>query len=144
MKITDLREKLLSEGCRDDSFAILSRGSGDDVHCLDRKGNDWVVFFTERGRDSEPIFASPSECEACQFFYDLIVGMEHRHIVGFFKEESEAEALEASIRSICVEPVRNDIPSYSSRYDPRYRVFVVGKNIFTFRRHFGNGPIDYS
>jgi len=144
VNISELREKLISEGCRDDCFAILSRGSGNDVYCLDRKGNDWVVFFTERGSDHEPIFASPSESEVCQFFYDHIMGMEHWHIVGFFKEESEAEALEARIRAIGVEPVRNDIPSYSSRNDPRYRVFVVGKDIFTYREHFGNVPMDYS
>jgi len=70
--------------------------------------------------------------------------MDHRHIVGFFKEESEAEALAKRIRSIGIEPVRNDMPSFNSRNDPRYRLFVVGKEIFTFRQHFGNQPIDYS
>ena len=36
-----------------------------EVEELDKKGNEWVVFYSERGIDSEPIYQSESESDAC-------------------------------------------------------------------------------
>ena len=142
MKASEVRGKLLAEGCSENTFAVRSRGS--DVYCLDEIGGTWVVFYTERGQDSEPIFKSKSEDEACQFFYNYIMKLEHWHIVGFFKEEESVKALEAKLLSIGVKPIRNDIPAYKFKDDPRYRVFVVGKDIFKVREALGAIPINYA
>jgi hypothetical protein len=142
MKASQVSEKLLAEGCSESNFVV--NGTGSDVYCLAQRNGVWVVFYTERGQDSPPEFKSKSEEEACQFFYDFIMKMEHWHIVGFFKLESEAEALEAELASIGVPAIRNDIPAYRQRNDPRYRVFVVGKDIFRVRDAIGEPTITYA
>ncbi len=142
MNTRQLREKLLAEGCNPSNFAIKNRGN--DVYCLDQTDGNWIVFYTERGQDSAPIFESASEEEACQFFYDYIMKMEHWHLVGFFKEEAAAKTLEAKLASIGVKSIRNDIPAYMHRDDPRYRVFVVEKDIFRVREVLGEISINYA
>lgn len=142
MIASELKSKLLSKGCCENNFAVLS--SGDDVFCLDKRGHDWVVFYTGRGCDSEPIFSSTSESDACQYFHDYILKMDHWHIVGFFKNELEAEQLEDNLKNARIKFIRNDIPAYSTRNDPRYRVFIVGKDIFKYRELFGNESIVYA
>jgi hypothetical protein len=131
MKPSELKKKLIAEGCNENNFAVLSRGN--DAFCLDKKGNEWVVFYSERGCDSDPIFRSESENDACDFFFKYVTNQQHCHLVGFFKNESEAKELESKLLSIGVKPIRNDIPAYKTANDPRYRVFVVGKDIFKVR-----------
>lgn len=143
MKAIELTEKLLAEGCNQNNFAVLSRGTGDDITCLDKKGGEWIIFYCERGRDSEPFFTFKNEDEACDFFYDYILKQQHWHIVGFFKTESFAIALEDKLKAIGVKPIRNDIPAYSALNDSRYRVFVVGKDIFKARECLGDIRINY-
>jgi len=138
MDVSELRMRLESEGCSEHVYAILS--SGNDVYCLNRRGENWVVYYTERGIDSDPIYTSNSEGVACQLFFDFIMKLEHRHMVGFFDSEAEAGALEEKLRSFGVAPVRNDMPSYRASRDPRYRVFVFGEDILKYRQHFGKEP----
>jgi hypothetical protein len=142
MKASDLKERLIAEGCNENNFAVLSRGN--DAFCLDKQGNQWIVFYSEKGCDSEPIFRSESEEEACKFFFNHVTNQQHWHIVGFFKDEDDARKLEAALLAIGVKPIRNDISAYASADDPRYRVFVVGKDIFTVREHLGDVLIDYT
>jgi hypothetical protein len=59
MKAPELRQKLIAEVCNGSNFAVLSRG--DDAVCLDKKGNEWIVFYSGRGCDSELILSSESE-----------------------------------------------------------------------------------
>ena len=95
MKASELRERLLSEGCNESSLSILSRGH--DAYCLYHRNDIWIVCYSERGQDSEPIFSSPSEENACEFFFDYVTSMEHRHLVGFFEHKSEAEVLQKEL-----------------------------------------------
>ena len=62
-------------------------------------------------------------------------------MVGFFCSESEAIALEERIRALGVQPVRNDIPAFHQPGDARYRVFVMGKDIFPIRQAIAGVPI---
>ena len=142
MKVKDLKQKLLSEGCSESIFAILSRKS--DAFCLNKKDGKWAVFYSERGRDSNPIYTSNNEEDACKFFFNYILKQQHWHIVGFFKTESEAIKLGKKLKAIGIEPIRNDIPAYKTANDPRYRVFVVGKDIFKVREKLGNIQGNYT
>ncbi|MBV1920347.1 MAG: SPOR domain-containing protein [Pseudomonadales bacterium] len=108
MIASELKSKLLAEGCSESNFAILSPGN--DVFCLVKRGYDWVVYYTERGCDSEPIYKSKSEKEACQFFYNYILEMERWHLVGFFKEKSNVVELESKLDNAEIDFIRNDIP----------------------------------
>lgn len=67
----------------------------------------------------------------------------HWHIVGFFKYESDAIALENKLVSISIKSIRNDIPAYKTANDPRYRVFVIGKDIFKLRERLGHVLVCY-
>ena len=134
MKASELQEKLIDEGCNPDNFAVLCRGH--DAFCLDKKGSKWAVFYSERGCDSEPIFTSENEEEACEFFFNYVVKQQHWHIVGFFNKESDAIELVDKLVAIGIKPIRNDIPAYKTANDPRYRVFFVGKEIFKVKEYF--------
>ncbi|RYY76283.1 MAG: SPOR domain-containing protein [Gammaproteobacteria bacterium] len=141
MKTDELKEKLISEGCNESNFAVMGRTS--DAFCLDKKGEKWSVFFCERGSDSAPIFSSDSEEETCEFFFNYIIKQQHWHIVGFFKNISDANDLEEKLTSIGVKPIRNDIPAYRAAGDLRHRVFVVGKDIFKVREHLGDIHVSF-
>ncbi|WP_434930379.1 SPOR domain-containing protein [Shewanella sp. HL-SH5] len=142
MFAAELSEKLLAEGCTPQSFAVLSRQS--DAYCLDKLWGEWAVFYFERGIDSKPIFTSSSETEACQFFYDHILEQDHWHLVGFYTKEAEAQELENKLEKFSIQSIRNDIPAYNSVNDPRYRVFVVGKDIFKAKEKLGDLAIKYT
>ena len=128
MKASELKERLMSEGCNPSNFAVLGRTN--DAYCLDKKGREWVVLYSERGIDSEPIFRSENEEDACEYFLNHVLSQQHWHMVGFFESESDAIELEGRLTRLGVNPIRNDIPAYSGANDPRYRVFVAGKDIF--------------
>jgi hypothetical protein len=142
MTASEVLEKLLVEGCNKSHFSI--HRSEHDAFCLAKRGNEWVVFYSERGQDSPPEYTSPSEDDACEFFYKLVMKQRHWHIVGFFINKSDAELLEEKLKSIGVAPIRNDIPAYKHRDDPRYRVFVAGKDIFRVREVLGEPTISYA
>lgn len=142
MDALETYKKLIAEGCNTQNFTIDSHGN--DVYCLRNKNGIWSVFYTERGVDSPPIFSSVSQVEACEFFYDYIMEMEHWHIVGFYKDISLAKAMESKLSSLSIRFVRNDIAAYQEQNDPRFRVFVVGKDIFRFKDVFGEPCISYT
>lgn len=128
MNASETYEKLLAEGCNRQNFAI--HHSQSDAYCLAQREGKWAVFYSERGLDSAPEYESTSEEDAADFFYKCIMRQTHWHIVGFFKDEADAIALEKALQSMGIKPIRNDMPAYKHKDDPRYRVFVVGKDIF--------------
>ncbi|MDD5262970.1 MAG: hypothetical protein PHD76_14090 [Methylacidiphilales bacterium] len=141
MTISELESKLLAEGCNKHRFAIGARGMADDAFCLVQKNGKWEVFYTERGCDSSPIFSAESETEACAFFYRHILSLEHWHIVGSFLDEADAVKLEARVRELGAVPIRNDVKCFTGKRDDRYRVFVVGKDIFPVRNGILGVPL---
>lgn len=142
MNASEVYEKLLAEGCNKSNFSV--HRSEHDAFCLAKRGDFWGVYYSERGQDYPPKYESASEEEACAFFYKLVMEQQHWHIVGFFKNELDAKELEGRLQSIGVEPIRNDIPAYKHREDPRCRVFVVGKDIFRVRELLGEPTITYA
>ena len=142
MDTLETHKKLIAEGCSTQNFTIGNHGS--DVYCLCNKNGMWSVFYTERGIDHPPIFSSISEEEACKFFYSYIIKMEHWHIVGFYKDNNLAKAMESKLSNLGIRFIRNDIPAYHAQNDPRYRIFVVGKDIFKFKDAFGEPCVSYA
>lgn len=140
MNAASLTAQLLEAGCSRHNFAVQSRQH--DAFCLDHDGQHWSVFYSERGTDSPPIYKSSNEADACRFFYDYITKQEHWHLVGFYEDESEALELAAKLEAEGIACIRNDIPAYKAPDDPRFRVFVVGRDIFKARERLGS-LIDY-
>ena len=140
MNSTELKHRLLAEGCSPHNFSIGHGGS--DVFCLEEQDGVWRVFYTERGKASDPIFESPSEEEACGFYFDYITTrIRHDHLVGFFVSEQNAIELEKQLAQNGIPSHRDKIP-YGGWSDPRYRVFVVGKDIFKARAVLGEVPLN--
>ncbi|HEX5943754.1 MAG TPA: hypothetical protein VFY66_15840 [Anaerolineales bacterium] len=139
MNAAELKQRLLEEGCSPYNFSIGPGGS--DVYCLDGRNGVWQVFYTERGKHDTPIFETSSEAEACEFYFDYITKkIRHNHLVGFFISEQKASDLESQLARLGIPAHRDKIP-YGGWTDPRYRVFVVGKDIFRARVVLGEVPL---
>ena len=134
MKAKDLYEKLIQEGCNAKNFCIGSAARANDAFCLTKIKKSWVVFYTERGINSAPIFSSDNESEAVEFFYDFVRKQQHWHLIGSFTKEKNALKLEKKLKEMNVQPIRNDIPSFKLHGDKRFRVFVSGKDVFQARK----------
>ena len=126
MQIEQLKRRLEEEGCSPMNYAIESRSS--DAYCLMNDGKRWQVFYSERGCDSEPIFSSPSESDACAFFLEHMRKQSNWHLIGVFDSELEAKAFELEVSRLGAKPIRNDLPE-SMLGTPKFRVFVAGRDI---------------
>jgi hypothetical protein len=140
MNIHELAQYLADEGCNPGNYAIGTRGIASDAYCLTQSGDQWQVYYTERGLDQPPIFESSDEEAACVFFRNFIMNMRHDHLVGFFQAESAAQALRAILERYGIPSLQDAIP-YHGWHDPRFRVFVVGKDIFKARETLGDLPL---
>lgn len=139
MNTENLKRRLLEEGCSPHNFSIGHRGS--DVFCLEKENGIWRVFYTERGNEDPPIFESLSENEACEFYFNYITTkIRHDHLVGFFISEQKAIELASRLAQSEIQVHRDKIP-YGGWSDPRFRVFVVGKDIFRARAVLGEVPL---
>ena len=143
MNISELERRLVEEGCSKSHYSIGYRDS--DVFCLLNENGIWRVFYTERGLDQEPIFESPSEEEACEFFFKYQTErIRHDHIVGFFHVQANVKPLIAKLAEHGIQ-TREDAVPYHGWHDPRFRVFVVGKDVFKAQDILGDLPIrDYA
>ena len=130
MNLRQLRKRLEEEGCSPLNYAVGSRAS--DAFCLIRESGIWKVCYSERGRDSDPIFTSASESEACGFFLDHMCRQPNQHLVGTFGSDEEAKTFEAEVARAGARPFRNDVPA-AIHGTPRFRVFVAGKDIHIAR-----------
>jgi len=140
MNILKLKQRLLEEGCNPSSYAIGSRGSASDAYCLTHNGQEWQVYYTERGVDGTPEFTSADEGEACEYFFNFMMKFRHAHCVGFFQSETNANAMQEKLQKHGLHPFQDKIP-YSGWNDPRFRVFVSGREIFKARELLGKVPV---
>ena len=138
MTIAELSRRLLAEGCNPDYYALNTRSY--DGFCLMRRGQEWAVFYSERGRDQEPIFTSPDEDTACQYFFDFVMKMEHRHLVAVLRSEPAAQALRARLGAQGI--ATHAYPLLYAQDEYRQVVSVVGKDIFRARALLGKLPIE--
>ena len=68
------------------------------------------------------------------------MGFRHDHCVGFFRSEGEAQSLVLTLAQHNVPSWQDKIP-YGGADDPRYRVFVTGKDIFKAKEFLGKLPV---
>ena len=117
------------------NYSIGSRGS--DVYRLMIIDGIWKIFYTERGSDRQPIFESENEAVACEFFFQYQTKkIRHVHMVGFFKSKECSDALNAQLISQGLQTWENHIPCFDAS-GARYRIFVVGQDIFKARELLG-------
>jgi hypothetical protein len=64
--VNELKQILEAEKFRPDMYS-LTGGLPNEAHCIEDRGYEWAVYYSERGeRSEERIF--PNESEACEFF----------------------------------------------------------------------------
>ena len=139
MDTRELARRLFEEGCNPAIYAIGERGGASDAFCLTRTGDEWQVYYTERGHDSPPMFATASEEEACAYFLAHMRSIRHDHCVGFFRAREGAVALLGRLEALGLAPWADQIP-YGGPGDPRFRVFVSGTAVFAARAELGAIP----
>ena|SRR5215207_824811 len=122
-------------------FALVMM-DGSDVFCLAQQDGPWRVFYTERGKADAPIFESTNEVEACESYFNYVTTkFRHNHLVGYYASEQNAIALELQLTQNGIQSHRDKIP-YGGWSAPRYRVFVVGKDIFKARAVWDELPLN--
>jgi hypothetical protein len=140
MNLQELQQPLEAEGCNPASYAIGTRGSASDAYCLTHNGTQWQVYYTERGSDQVPIYVTDDEHQACEFFRTYVLSLRHDHCVGFFRSEGSARSLMQKLAELGIMAQHDQIP-YGGWSDPRYRVFVTGKDISVARQTLGTLPL---
>jgi hypothetical protein len=130
-----LAQKLQAEAAR----GFLIGALGDDEFCLMPANGGWQVVYAERGAVQDILFESPHESEACEFLYQKIMSFRHNHLVGFFATPDEAAAMGQALTHMGLQNHSDRIPYRQN--EPRFRVFVYGKDIFTAKQRWRELPI---
>ncbi|MFD2721519.1 hypothetical protein ACFST9_22585 [Hymenobacter monticola] len=138
MTTADLNRRLLAEGANPANYALNTRSY--DGFCLMHNGRGWAVFYSERGKDQEPIFISSDEDAACRYFFDFVMQMEHSHLVGFLRSEPAARALQARLAAAGITP--HPFRVLYAQNDYRHGVSVIGKDIFRAQALLGPLPVE--
>lgn len=138
MDCESLKKRLEDAGCSESHYSIGTLG--DDTFCLDKLGNEWWVFYTERGIVNDPEFRSESEAEACAYLWEKMQHIRHDHIVGLFHDPAETQEFSRALHQRGMKNLIDHIPS-PIVHPTLYRVFVFGQAIFEAQRHFPHLPV---
>ena len=136
MNIEELNERLEEEGYNSQFYCI---GPGwrrlGDGFALDKVGDSFEWFYVERGQRgrAEKVFAS--EEEACQFAYETLSKDDwaRSHMIGMFESAAEAAELAQELSREGIRSKTDRIP-YGGPDDPRFRVFVYGRDVFKVKK----------
>jgi hypothetical protein len=132
MTLIELTALLQAEGYNSDSHCIGDGwGRLADGFALDQCDGKFEWFYVERGQKSSVEATFDSEDEACQFAYKALSHNKwaRSHLVGFFKQEEDAKAFVEKLAGQGINAESDRIP-YGGLHDPRFRVFVYGKDVF--------------
>lgn len=135
MNTTELAKRLADEGFNS-HFYCIGPGWGrlGDGFALDKAGVLFEWFYVERGQKGQVEKVCASEEEACQFVYETLSKDKwaQSHMVGMFESEAEAADLSRALSNEGIESETDRIP-YGGPNDPRFRVFVYGRDVFKIR-----------
>lgn len=70
MNIRDLKEFLLTNQVPEDAYS-LDGGLPNEAYCISKEGNQWEVYYSERGRKCG-LVTFDTEDSACNYFQLLI------------------------------------------------------------------------
>ena len=72
LTLKTLGNVLESQGIRPDAYC-LTGGSPNESYCIDRDGDDWLVYYSERGLRSD-LRRFGTESDACSHLQALLRG----------------------------------------------------------------------
>lgn len=140
MELIELYKKLLEEGCTQFYIEGVGGPTNSDVECLGRNNGKWEVYYTERGQKTDIIFSSADKDEACEYYYNHIMQIEHWHLVVFTRSKEILQSYRKDIQNLGIHVIQNDIPDYEETNDRVYRLFVVNKDIFKVKEQIKSVP----
>lgn len=138
MDCESLKKRLEDAGCSESNYSIRCRN--DDTLALEKFGDEWWVFYTERGIVNDPEFRSESEEAACEYLWERMQQYRHDHLVGTFSDPDEAREFVAWLERLGLAYYYNPIPSPVVT-PTMHRIFVHGTAIFTVRKFLPDLPI---
>jgi hypothetical protein len=136
MNNTELAKRLDAEGFNPDFYCIgPGWGRLGNGFALDKAGEWFEWFYVERGQKGQVKRAFASEEEACQFVYEALSKDKwaQSHMVGMFGSESEAKDMARALSRESIQSEIDRIP-YGGPNDPRFRVFVYGRDVFKIKK----------
>jgi hypothetical protein len=133
-KLKELYDELISEGCNNFYIYGINKSIPDDVICLDKNGEKWEVYYTERDIKGEIIYSTLDVDEAINYYRDYIIKhITHLHLICFTRSNEIMNNYKSIIENIGIKIIQNDIPSYKFSGDYIYRIFVKNKDIFKIK-----------
>jgi hypothetical protein len=138
MNCEELERQLEAAGCSRANYSVGTRGN--DTFCLEKVGDEWWVFYTERGMLNDPEYRSASEAEACAYLWEKMQNIRHDHLAGAFTDQAHAQAFAQSLQRLGMPHHCDQIP-FPVLNPPLFRVFVYGAAIFDLRKRYGSLPV---
>jgi len=135
MNTNELAKRLDEEGFNSLFYTI---GPGwrrlGDGFASDKVDDTFEWFYVERGQKGQIERVFSSEEEACQFVYEALSKDKwaRSHMVGMFETESEAAELTRALSREGIQSETDRI-QYGGPNDPRFRVFIYGRDVFKIR-----------
>jgi hypothetical protein len=137
MELQELYDQLISAGCNQFYIEGIGGPQTDDVVCLGSTGENWQVYYTERGQKEDPMFSSADKNEAIKYYLDFILKIEHWHLIVMTRSEEIFLSHKDKLGKIGLNSIQNDIPDYKHVGDKVFRLFVTNKDIFTAKEQLG-------
>lgn len=140
MELTDLYNKFISEGYTNFYIDGVGGPQQDDVQCLGFDNQIWTVYYVERGQKSKPILSTGDKEQAIKFYSDIVAKIEHWHLIAFSRSIKVLNDYQQKLENLNIRTIQNDIPDLRTTGDRVHRLFVVNKDIFVAKEHFGDIP----
>jgi hypothetical protein len=71
MKIKELEKKLIETNVPKDIYSILKGGLPNERYCITKDGDNWEVYYSERGNKTGLKIFDDEEI-ACKYFYKKV------------------------------------------------------------------------
>jgi len=142
--LNELREYLKSHCYQPSGYHVGSGWRGcADTHCIEKTDSGFVIFYVERGQRYETIEAHEDEATACRAFLNTLDQdrWSKAHCVAWSTSIDEINRITRIMEARGIQPKRNDIPAYAGPNDPRYRLFVFGRDKLAVDAMIRNGDI---
>ncbi len=139
-KLKKLYDELSIEGCNRFYISGIGGPIPDGVDKLEMNGNNWEIYYTERGQKEKLDFSTTNIDEAITYYREHILHLEHWHLIVFTRSFEIFDSYKKSLEKQNIRTIQNDIPCYNTINDRIYRLFVVNKDIFKARKLFENIP----
>ena len=114
-----------------------------DTYCIELTTAGYEAFHVERGQRSGPIWIDGNESAACRAFIALLDGerWSRSHCIAFTASLTEIQRIEGELGSRGIQATRNDIPAFSGPNNPRFRLFVTGRDKITVDQLIASGQL---